>query len=314
MTETLASGEARPAGTTSAGQLLREARLAHGLHIAALASAIKVTPRKLEALEADRFDELPDATFTRALAQTVCRTLKIDPAPVLALLPPSRSHRLEKAGPGLNTRLRERPAPLQPGGGGRLSRIAIWGPALIALAALAIYVMPTGWLPVLTPRDGAPAEPDSSASAPLAVFPPATLVVEPGAPVEIRAPSELASSASGGGAPSVAEPGAPGSAAASTDLRAATAVTTPSTDGAAAAATPLLRVQASADSWVSVVDARGQTLLGRTVKAGETLALDGTAPLRVRVGNASATALVFRGEAVALERHSRGNLATVELK
>ena len=46
---------------------------AQGLHIAALAAAIKVAPRKLELLEADRFDELPDATFTRALAQTVCR-------------------------------------------------------------------------------------------------------------------------------------------------------------------------------------------------------------------------------------------------
>ena len=55
------------------GALLREAREAQGLHIAALAAAIKVTQKKLELLEADRFDALPDATFARALAQTVCR-------------------------------------------------------------------------------------------------------------------------------------------------------------------------------------------------------------------------------------------------
>ena len=73
-----------PAAT--AGALLRQARQAQGMHIAVLAAAIKVSQRKLEALEGDRLDELPDATFTRALAQTVCRTLKIDPAPVLALL------------------------------------------------------------------------------------------------------------------------------------------------------------------------------------------------------------------------------------
>ena len=84
------------AAQRSAGRLLREAREAQGLHIAALAAAIKVAPRKLELLEADRFDELPDATFTRALAQTVCRALKIDPAPVLALLPPPPGHRLEQ--------------------------------------------------------------------------------------------------------------------------------------------------------------------------------------------------------------------------
>ena len=53
----------------SAGAMLRAAREQQGLHIAALAAAIKVTPRKLDALEHDRWDELPDATFTRALAQ-----------------------------------------------------------------------------------------------------------------------------------------------------------------------------------------------------------------------------------------------------
>ena len=75
--------DATPNPATSAGALLRQARQAQGLHIAALAAAIKVTPRKLELLEADRYDELPDATFVRALAQTVCRSLKIDAAPVL---------------------------------------------------------------------------------------------------------------------------------------------------------------------------------------------------------------------------------------
>ena len=68
-----------------AGALLKAARERQGLHIAALAAAIKVSPRKLDALENDRWDELPDATFTRALAQTVCRTLKIDARPVLEL-------------------------------------------------------------------------------------------------------------------------------------------------------------------------------------------------------------------------------------
>ena len=71
----------------TAGALLRQARQAKGLHIAALAVSLKVPQRKLEALEADRYGELPDATFVRALAQTVCRALKVDRAPILALLP-----------------------------------------------------------------------------------------------------------------------------------------------------------------------------------------------------------------------------------
>ena len=106
------TGAEAPAGVASAGRLLREAREKQGLHIAALAAAIKVPPKKLEALEADRFDALPDATFARALAQTVCRALKIDPAPVMRLLPRPSGHRLETVGEGLNTPFRERPGVL----------------------------------------------------------------------------------------------------------------------------------------------------------------------------------------------------------
>ena len=67
--------------------LLRAAREAAGLHIAALAAALKVPVRKLEALEAGRYEELPDLTFARALASSACRHLKIDPAPVLEQIP-----------------------------------------------------------------------------------------------------------------------------------------------------------------------------------------------------------------------------------
>ena len=68
-----AEGASRPV-------LLRAAREAAGLHIAALAAALKVPVRKLEALEAGRYGELPDLTFARALASSACRHLKVDPA------------------------------------------------------------------------------------------------------------------------------------------------------------------------------------------------------------------------------------------
>ena len=70
----------------TAGAILRRAREATGLHIAALAVSLKVPVRKLEALEADRLEQLGDAVFVRALASSVCRSLKMDPAPVLELI------------------------------------------------------------------------------------------------------------------------------------------------------------------------------------------------------------------------------------
>lgn len=79
-------GAASPRAT-GAGQLLRQYRESTGLHIVALSSALKVARAKLEALEADRLDELPDVVYARALAMSCCRYMGKDSEPVLALMP-----------------------------------------------------------------------------------------------------------------------------------------------------------------------------------------------------------------------------------
>jgi len=146
MTEA-AGAAAGPLAATSAGRLLREARERQGLHIAALAASIKVTQKKLELLEADRFDALPDATFTRALAQTVCRVLKIDSAAVLGLLPPPAGYRLEQVGEGLNAPFRERPAVLvQRDASSFAFGWVFWLTTLILVASAVLYFLPSGWL------------------------------------------------------------------------------------------------------------------------------------------------------------------------
>lgn len=312
-----------PANAVTAGQLLREARQAQGLHIAALASAIKVTPKKLELLEADRFDELPDTTFTRALAQTVCRSLKIDAAPVLALLPPSRSHRLEKAGGGLNTRYRERPSRLDAGDGAGWGKLAVWAPALLLVAAAAIYFMPASWLPFGLGQQQAVPEVDPAASGAAALFPPAVPAaagsdssVPAGAPVPADAAASAGLIPSSTTAPLSALPAGAGAAAADPVGASAASATTDAAPAATATLeTPkLLRLRAAADSWIQVSDATGQALLGRVVKAGETVELEGAAPLKLRIGNAAATQVIFRGEALPLGEFTRNNLASLELQ
>jgi cytoskeleton protein RodZ len=80
--------------STTAGALLRQLREDAGFKLDVLAQALRVSPAKLEALESDRLDELPDAMFARALTLAVCRQLKTDAAPVLALLPSQDVSRL----------------------------------------------------------------------------------------------------------------------------------------------------------------------------------------------------------------------------
>ncbi|MEN9419201.1 MAG: hypothetical protein RI988_2821 [Pseudomonadota bacterium] len=91
----------------SAGTLLREARQARGLHVAALAASLKVSPARLETIEQDRWHELPDLAYARALAHTVSRALGIDPEPVLRALPQAQQPRLEKIDEGLDQPFRE---------------------------------------------------------------------------------------------------------------------------------------------------------------------------------------------------------------
>ena len=76
-----------PALPKSPGAIMRSAREKAGVHLAVLSVNLKVSIKQLEALEADRFENLPEPVFARALAAKVCRFLKIEADPVLALMP-----------------------------------------------------------------------------------------------------------------------------------------------------------------------------------------------------------------------------------
>ena len=325
-----AGAPATATGAMTAGRLLREARQAQGLHIAALASAIKVTPRKLELLETDRIDELPDATFTRALAQTVCRSLKVDAAPILALLPPPRGHRLEQVGEGLNTPFRERPSRLEPNDWTHLAKPAIWGPALLLLAAAAVYLMPAGWLPSgaghsSTDRDAGQTTDQTGSSvgtAASATMPSSIPELPAGMPAAAETSPPVVDADATKAVDAASAPAGIGTVAAGAS--ASSPAVNPVLPQAGVGAVPLpvapaetsqpLSVHASADSWVEVLDARGQTLLSRLVRAGETVGLDGTLPMRLKVGNARATEIAFHGRPLELEPYTRDNVARFELK
>ena len=316
MSDPVAGAETAPvSGAMSAGRLLREARERQGLHIAALAASIKVTQKKLEALEANRFGELPDATFTRALAQTVCRALKIDGAEIMRLLPPPAGHRLEQVGEGLNAPFRGRPGALVQRGEwtSALRSPAFWLTALVLLAALALYFVPGRLLGLAVPGSGAAKLVAAAAPASGAVAVPTPRAEVPGMPPDIK-PEEGAPIAApvdvvvANGSP-IDDRVAASSAAASIAMAAPTAPTAPT-----APAVGLLQVQTSAASWVDISDARGVSLISRLVKAGEAVGVDGTPPFKVRIGNVAGTRLAYRGQPVELAAATRDNIARLELK
>lgn len=281
----------------TAGAMLRAAREKRGLHIAALAASIKVSPRKLEALEADRYAELPDLTFTRALAQTMCRALRVDAAPVLAKLPQAGDMpKLSRVGGGLNSPFRYAPDSRDAGEFTLLRKPAFWATLVVLIGAFALALLPERWMPWRGAASGPPKErPASAAAAAAPSLAAAASASLPTLPVTgdslVAAPAASAIEAA---------PGAP---------LAMLAGSAP----AAGAPGNVLAVRTSAESWIEVQDGSGQTLLSRSVRPGESVGVEGALPLRLTIGNASATQLVFRGRPVDLSANTHDNVARLQL-
>lgn len=313
-------GQADAGPAISAGFLIRQAREAAGLHIAALAVALKVPVKKLEALEADRLDLLPDAVFVRALAASVCRTLKIDAGQVLALLPQTGKPSLGQQSAPINTPFRS------PGDGpgpsllAQISRPAVLAGLLLLLGALVLIFLPAVQQPgtATQPATLSPAVADTPAAPSGALSgvamartellevdkppvtdsaapPAATAGMAPAAPVLASQPSAVAPPPVS--VALVAVPAAP-----------AAAVAVPP------AAAGIIVFKAKGESWVEVTDARGTVVLRRTLAAGEEAGASGVLPLAAVVGRVDATQVEVRGKAFDLGAVSKDNVARFEVK
>ena len=257
--------------------------------IETLATVLKVPQAKLEALEAGRFELLTDATFVRALAQAVCRALKVDPAPVLAGLPSGGMARLEKVSDGLNTPYRDRPGSVVPADFTPWRKPVWWAVGVLIVAAGAFVLAPPRAVTRVAPVRAA-------TSGPVAADVPAS------------------DSAFTGVVPAI-----PGASAAIALAASALAVPAASLAMAAAEDPALSAAQGAVvvavqPSWVQATDGGGQVLISRLMTAGESLELVGTPPIRLKIGNAVGTQLRYRGRPVDLQPTTRDNIATLELR
>ena len=283
----------------AAGQLLRQAREAAGIHIAALAVALKVPPKRLEALEAGRFDELPDQTFARALAASMCRHLKIDPAPVLERLPSARNQELAGSESHIGTRFSR-----TPGSGAAVASSVprgVWlAAAALVLAGLGLVFWPQIQVYLPASRSAEAVAPPSAPN--LTTFPAEDRggqAVEPAS-----APASMAE------APSATLPALAPAVAPIPEAAPATPVAPTAADPAGG----LLGITAKGSTWVEVKDAKGVSMIRRQLEAGERVNLDGKLPLSVTIGRADAAEVKVRGEAFGLAPHSRDNVARFKVQ
>lgn len=311
----------------TAGALLRAAREAAGLHVATLAANLKVPVRKLEALENDRYDELPDAVFIRALASSVCRTLKTDPQPVLDRLPQTPQVRLVQDRDGINTPFRAPGDGPKPGILDQVSR-----PVALTVLALLLAAGAVVFLPMPHLDDDAATSAPGTAPAPAAKA--ADPVMPPGSPPVTSAPSEprpadplagasapltASTTLSQAPAPAAAPAAAPASPAAPAPAAAAASAPIGAVPSTAAASGPirasgLVTFRTRGSSWIQVTDANGTPVFRRLMEAGETAGASGALPLAVTIGSVEQTEVLVRGKPYNLGPVSKDNVARFEVK
>lgn len=329
-------GEGQTQPQTTAGALLRRAREQARIPMASMAAMLKVPQHKLQALEADDYEAFPDHVFMRALAMGMCRSLRMDAAPVLELLPRTELKGLGN-GAGINETVKERSfkgtgTPVYGRESG--SRKIVVGVLLLLAAAAAVYFVPlhqpqspeseaaaTGQAASMeegrtigtgaAPAEAAPPQESGAVGAGAAPAAAASTAAAPAATAgaEGRPAQEVPAAGA-----AVAPASAPGTAGAEAGAASAAPASATSAADAKSAAAAVLTMRASAQSWVRVKDASGRVVLERTLAQDETVTADGALPLSVTVGNAKGTQVTVRGEPLDIVKGTRDNVARFEVK
>ena len=304
----------------SAGTILRQAREAAGLHIAALAVSMKIPVKKLEALESDRLDLLPDAVFARALAGSMCRALKIDHTPVLDKLPGNKKVSLY-----LESRAANQPFSGTSSPGANASGLKLGKTAIFTVIALLLGIALVLFVPDLevskSPADIStevvePHFPVDSGKQIIeeVIIPADSVLQENKTGVQASGPALAASAAATPVVPPV--PAAPTPAPAPLPAPAVSAPKTlePASAPAAVSANHVVVFKARGSSWVEVTDAKGLVQLRRTMAEGEVAGAAGNLPLVVVIGRVDMTDITVRGKPYDVSKVALGNVARFEVK
>ncbi len=258
----------------SAGQMIKQARTQAGLHIAALAVTLKVPVKRLEALEDDNLTLLPDMVFTRALTASVCNTLKVDPAPILALMPKTGSPRLASASKSIDAPIRSALSNDKMNLMDFMKTPWMIGGAVLLLGAAAIY-----WWPAMRSDNAMSLQESKTVVAPASQTNDANVIhVSPVVAIPVSSPNFTATSIN------------------------------------AAVSDNIVTFKASGESWVEAKDAKGNTVLKQLMKAGESTGAKGDLPLTVTIGHAEHMQVFVRGEAKDLVTIAKNNVAHFEVK
>lgn len=281
------SGDAM-AGTP--GAVLAAAREAAGLTQTDVAGQMRISLRQLEAIEGDRYDELPGAVFVRGFVRNYARLLSLDPLPLLHALEPAL---------GSETPLRAQhfagALPVHSRRGYTRVWVSLFVVLVVGVLGAAVYEY---WRSRTTGA-GASSVPE----VPLAKPDPPSVPVAGTASVPVTTSEpvlltpELVSQSSIDAAASAA-PNAGASA----------------EQSANAARGGRLELTFVAESWVEVRDKDGNVIHSGTGIANTSRIVEGTPPLSISIGNASGVRITYNRKPVDIAANASRNIARLTLE
>jgi cytoskeleton protein RodZ len=256
---------------TGVGQELAAAREARGLALADVAQQLKFSPRQLEALEQERFDALPGATFARGMVRSYARLLKLDPEPLVERV----AGRFEVPDSNRLAARYHQPVPFSESA--RHSTFAYLGISAGVLALVGAVAF--GWHQERTAA--------LKASATVAKAAPREIKRSP---VPIQAQPAVAPAE-----PVIEEKKA----------------VVPSEDKLPAAAPGghRLVVRSEEEAWIEIRDSADRLLLSSLNPAGGERVVRGRPPYSLVIGNASHVQVLYNGKPVNLAPHTRSDVA-----
>ena len=334
-----------------AGAKLRQARERLNLSLEDVAGQIKIAPRKLTALEEERWQELPERPYLRGLVRNYARVLQLDAEPLMrsidAAMGTSAAPQELNIKPALQAPFPHRPAGPHESPVNKLIAAGVLG-CIVIIAALVVPGTPEFHRfsaaaeeyfhrepqPAVALESASPGQThvglnasqgstlDNSASSVVSADStasnPSSVAAGPSAAGALgNSPAGSSTTSSVSSPANRAGISAPSVVASAVPANAATAAANLSSMPLVASnsidSSGAVTMQFRDDSWVELRQADGKVLSSKIYHGGTEQSIDVSAPLQLVIGNAPAVSLSYRGKPIDLDSYTRARVARLNL-
>ncbi len=306
----------------SPGRRLRVQRQARGLEVERVAAQLHLRVPMVEALEQDRYHDLPGPVFIAGYLRNYARLLGLDPEPLIM------AYRASNPDPE-PVELGFKPVPKQTIGHEITSAHVLMRLISLGLLAAVIAMVVLWWqnraelMPAPTAADSANI-PLTATANPSVGQPAADVSLEPAPTPDPTADTAMASATAASAALSASGETAqlalptPPRANEPANLAPTLTDTASATDAQGTAASPSAKptevaITFSGPTWVKILDAAGAAVVSGTMRKGDTRVLTGTPPYTFNIGIARVAQVTVGGRPIDLERYTKGGRAKFKL-